>query len=79
MDSVDEVLTDIPMSGYPITELGDLKNGEYSYTDHTGTDNFIINRVTTSKLTDRTRKLLANELYIGFIDFDIVKYRYRFE
>tara|TARA_R100000664_G_C2743873_1_gene131995 strand:+ start:259 stop:1095 length:837 start_codon:yes stop_codon:yes gene_type:complete len=79
MDSVDETLTDIPMSGYPITELGDLKDGEYSYTGYTGTNKFIINKVTTSKLTDRTRKLLANELYIGFIDFDIVKYRYRFE
>ena len=79
MDSVDEAFTDIPMSGYPITELGDLKDGEYTYTGHTGTDKFFINKVTTSKLTDRTRRLLANELYIGFIDFDIVKYRYRFE
>jgi hypothetical protein len=71
------------MSGYPITELGDLKNGEYSYTDlissYTGVDQFIIDKVRTSKLTDRTRKTLANELYIGFVDFDILKYRYRFE
>tara|TARA_R100000008_G_C3536941_1_gene142578 strand:- start:26 stop:874 length:849 start_codon:yes stop_codon:yes gene_type:complete len=83
MDSVNEGFTAIPMSGYPITELGDLKNGEYSYTNlissYTGVDQFIIDKVRTSKLTDRTRKTLANELYIGFVDFDILKYRYRFE
>jgi hypothetical protein len=83
MDSVNEAFTELPMSGYPITELGDLKGGEYSYTglvsSYTGTDKFVVDKVRTSKLTDRTRRTLANELYIGFIDFDILKYRYRFE
>ena len=83
MDAVNEGFTSIPMSGYPITELGDLKDGEYSYTgltnSYAGTEQFIIDKVRTSKLTDRTRKALGNELYIGFIDFDILKYRYRFE
>jgi len=82
MDSVNEVLTPIPMSGYPITELGDLKDDTYSYTgkkeDYSSETKFFIDKVRTSKLSDRTRSVLANELYIGFIDFDIQQHRYRF-
>lgn len=83
MDSVNETFIPIPMSGYPVTELGDLKDDEYYYTGATAPyseeERFIVDKVRVSKLSDRTRKVLANELYIGFIDFDIVKYRYRFE
>ena len=83
MDSVNESFTPIPMSGYPITELGDLKGDTYSYTDaispYSDEEKFIVNKVRVSKLTDRTRKNLANELYIGFIDFDLIKNRMRFE
>ena len=82
MDSVNEVITAIPMSGYPITELGDLKNDNYSYTTakdpYTGATSFYVDKVKTSKLSDRTRNVLANELYVGFIDFDIQQHRYRF-
>ena len=82
MDSVNEVITTIPMTGYPTTELGDLKNDSYSYTATesgfvTGIS-FFIDKVKTSKLSDRTRNVLANELYVGFIDFDIQQHRYRF-
>ena len=83
MDSVNEVIAAIPMSGYPITELGDLKDGEFNYTglanDYVGETKFCIEKVKTSKLTDRTRNVLANELYVGFVDFDIEQYRYRFQ
>ena len=83
MDSVDEVIAAIPMSGYPITELGDLKGGNFNYTglaeDYQGETKFCIEKVRTSKLTDRTRNVLANELYVGFVDFDIEQYRYRFQ
>jgi hypothetical protein len=82
MDSVDEGITPLPMSGYPITELGDLKGDSYSYTTakdpHTGEVPFFVDKVKTSKLSDRTRNVLANELYVGFIDFDIQQHRYRF-
>ena len=82
MDSVNEVVTPIPMSGYPTTELGDLKDDTYSYTgkkdDYSAETKFFIDKVKTSKLSDRTRSVLANELYIGFIDFDIQQHRYRF-
>lgn len=83
MDSIDETITPIPMSGYPITELGDLKGGDYNYTgkeaEYAGQINFYIDKVRTSKLSDRTRRELANELYIGFIDFDIQQHRFRFQ
>jgi len=71
------------MSGYPITELGDLKGGDFNYTglaqDYQGENKFCVSKVKTSKLTDRTRNALANELYVGFVDFDIEQYRYRFQ
>ena len=82
MDSLNEAITPIPMSGYPITELGDLKGDSYSYTTakqpYTGEDIFYVDKVKTSKLSDRTKNVLANELYVGFIDFDIQKARMRF-
>ena len=83
MDSVDEVIAAIPMSGYPIDELGDLKDGSFNYTGladtYEGVTKFCVEKVRTSKLSDRTRNVLANELYIGFIDFDIDQYRLRFQ
>ena len=83
MDSIDETIVPVPMSGYPITELGDLKGDSYNYTgttdNYTGGLDFYIDKVRTSKLSDRTRRELANELYIGFIDFDLQQHRYRFE
>jgi hypothetical protein len=83
MDSVNEVIAAIPMSGYPITELGDLKGGNFNYTglaqDYQEETKFCVSKVKTSKLTDRTRNALANELYVGFVDFDIEQYRYRFQ
>ena len=82
MDSVDECLNPISMTGYPITELGDLKDGSYNYTTvkdgYSGDIKFYINDVKTSKLTDRDRKSLAHDMYVGFVDFDVQQYRYRF-
>ena len=82
MDSVDECFAELPMKEYPVTELGDLKDNTYSYTgteaEFDGNFKFYIDNVTTSKLTDRNRNALANELYVGFIDFDVNIARYRF-
>ena len=82
-DSVNEKFTPIPFTGYPTTELGDLKNNSYSYTGlkksyETGNVDFYVDRVRTSKLSDRVRKSLSDELYVGFIDFDLQQHRYRF-
>ena len=81
MDSVDETITPVSMTGYPTTELGDLKGDSYDYTGVT--DGFVgisyyVEKVRASKLSDRTRRVLANELYIGFLDFDLQQHRYRF-
>jgi hypothetical protein len=81
-DSHNEVFYPIPMSGHPMDEYGDLKNGSYSYStlsnEYSNNKPFLVDNVTTSKLTDKARKSLANDLYVGFIDFDIKIHRHRF-
>jgi hypothetical protein len=81
-DSHNEVFYPIPMSGHPMDEYGDLKNGSYSYStlsnEYSDKKPFLVDNVTTSKLTDKARKSLANDLYVGFIDFDIKIHRHRF-
>ena len=80
-DSRNEVFSMIPMSSHPTNEFGDLKSGYYSYTDLKNefsiNTNFYINNAITSKLTDKVRKSLANDIYVGFIDFEIQQHRYR--
>ena len=82
MDSIDECITPIPMTGYPTTELGDLKDNSYNYTNvedgYSGVIKFYVDDVRPSKLTDRDRKSLAHDLYVGFLDFDVQQYRFRF-
>lgn len=82
MDSTEECINPIPMTGYPTTELGDLKNNTYNYVnkrnEYSDEIKFYINGVTTSRLSDRDRKSLAHDLYVGFIDFDVQQHRYRF-
>ena len=81
-DSVNEIFTSIPFTGYPITELGDLKNNSYSYSGvkepYETNTSFYVDKVRTSKLSDKVKKSLANELYVGFIDFDLQQHRFRF-
>lgn len=80
-DSKNEAFSSIPMTGNPYTEWFDLKNGSYNYTNLASQFSdgrpFYIDSVTTSKMTDKARKALANDLYVGFIDFDIQQHRYR--
>lgn len=79
-DSKNEIINMIPFDQYPITEYGDLKNGFYSYeqlkADTNGQPFFYIEDVTTSKLTDKARKAISSEVYIGFVDFEIAQQRY---
>jgi hypothetical protein len=79
-DSQNEVITNIPFASHPLNEYGDLKNGSYSYetlkSQNQNNQLFFIEEVITSKLTDKARKSLANDLYIGFIDFEIHQQRY---
>ena len=82
-DSYNETFNQIPMSGHPMNEFADLKDGTYSYTDVSATFDsqrpFYIETVTTSKLADKARKSLSNDLFVGFVDFDIQTHRSRFQ
>ena len=79
-DSLNEVFPTIPFSSNPTTEYGDVKNGSYSYdslkNQYDDEPLFFIEDVVTSKLSDKARKSLANDLFIGFIDFEIHQQRY---
>ena len=81
-DSHNEIFYPIPMTGHPVDEYGDLKGGTYNYntlkSQYSNQKPFLIETATTSKLTDKARKSLANDLYVGFIDFDIKINRFRF-
>lgn len=80
-DSRNENLAVIPMSSHPYNEFNDLKSGVYNYkdlSDQYGKCNGIyINDVNTSKLTDRARKSLSNDIFVGFIDFELKQHRFR--
>ena len=79
-DSFNEVIADIPFDEYPFTEYGDLKSGYYNYqnlkTKYVNSNKYFVDKVTTSKMNDKARKSLVNDLYVGFIDFDISMMRY---
>jgi hypothetical protein len=79
-DSRNENIVDIPFDNYPFTEYGDLKSGYYNYqnlkTQYQNNNKYFIERVKTSKMNDKPRKSLVNDLYVGFIDFDVSIMRY---
>jgi hypothetical protein len=79
-DSRNEVITPIPFAEFPTTEYGDIKNGFFSYEDlknqHSNQPPLFIEDTVTSKLTDKARKSLANDLFVGFVDFEIHQQRY---
>jgi hypothetical protein len=64
-------------TGYPLTEYGDVKNQTYSYdSSATNQNDFFIDEVVCSKLKDSRARGGSAKPYIGFIDFEVVKYRY---
>lgn len=79
-DSYNENFTSIPFSEHPQTEYGDLKNGFYSYSalknNYDSNISFFINDVNCSKLSDKARTTLTDNLYVGFLDFEIHQQRY---
>jgi hypothetical protein len=79
-DSLNEVITPIPFSEYPMTEFGDVKGGSYSYDSlknaYKNLNPMFVEDVVTSKLTDKARKSLSQDLFIGFIDFEISQQRF---
>ena len=81
-DSQKRSFTNIDFSDFPINELGDIKSSTYptgySYkqieADNTE-ELFHIEEVTVSKLSDRVKKKVNPNIFVGFIDFEIHKYR----
>ena len=74
-DSFNQSIVNIPFEESAYTEYGDLKSGFYNYqtlkTKYIDQQKFFVDKVVTSKLNDKERKSLLNDLYVGFIDFDI--------
>jgi hypothetical protein len=80
-DSQNEVIVNIPFSGHPQTEFGDIKNGYYSYEElksqyRDSRQIFFLEDVVASKLNDKAAKTVTNDLHVGFIDFELSQQRY---
>jgi len=82
-DSRELCVSNIPFTGSPLGEYGDIKSGAYptgfNYNDiaaNYNTDNYQLDSVTTSKLSDEVRKEIPSNLFVGFVDFEIKQYRF---
>ena len=81
-DASKEVFHGIPYSGSPLDEFGDIKSSYSSGYDYNNvannfaTDISFIQNTTVSKISDRMDKFIPVPLYVGFIDFEINKYRF---
>ena len=82
-DSKRRSFAPVDFADFPITELGDIKTATYptgySYNqieeDNTS-ELFHIEEVNVSKLSDRVKKKVNPNIFVGFIDFEIHKYRH---
>ena len=81
-DASKEVFNGIPYTGSPLDEFGGIKTSYstgYDYNNvanNFATDTFLIENTTVSKISDRMDKFIPVPLYVGFIDFEINKYRF---
>lgn len=82
-DSNKECFANIPFTGAPLDEYGDVKSNHYpNGYNYTGVANdfsndiFLIENTTVSKFSDRAKKAMDPNIFVGFIDFEIHKYRY---
>ena len=80
-DAAEVVFGNIPFTGSPLTEYGDVKS-EYStgydyinVASEGSGDQYIINSVNVSKISDSSNQVIPVDLFIGFVDFEIYKYR----
>ncbi len=75
-DSTQKVFKLKDFTDFPITEYGDIKSGTYSFDDYYTnpdiTTELYIDDVTASKLRDRSK--LGSKAYVGFLDFEIIKF-----
>jgi len=81
-DAKKRSFAEVGFADFPITELGDIKTATYSTgysynqieTDNTS-ELFHIEEVNVSKLSDRVKKKVNPDIFVGFVDFEIHKYR----
>ena len=81
-DAKKQSFVEVDFDDFPVTEFGDIKTATYptgySY-NQIETDNtqelFHIEEVFVSKLSDRVKKKVNPNIFVGFIDFEIHKYR----
>tara|TARA_R110002020_G_scaffold6262_3_gene26180 strand:+ start:117 stop:1037 length:921 start_codon:yes stop_codon:yes gene_type:complete len=81
-DAQKRSFVNVEFSDFPITEFGDIKTATYptgySYNEVESNNTkelFHIEEVTVSKLSDRVKKKVNPNIFIGFIDFELHKYR----
>jgi hypothetical protein len=81
-DASKEVFYGIPYTGSPLDEYGAVKSSYpdgYNYTNVSNdysSNIAMIQNTTVSKISDRMDKFIPIPLYVGFIDFEINKYRF---
>ena len=81
-DSKHRSFAQVDFEDFPITEFGDIKTATYptgySYNQveiNNTSEMFHIEDVNVSKLSDRIKKKVNPNIFVGFIDFEINKYR----
>jgi len=80
-DSSKGYIPALPFESYPLTEFGDAPNFNYKtlYQERLNINpNALhhIERVDVSKLSDRVSKKIDPNTFVGFIDFEILTFRY---
>ena len=81
-DASKEVFAEIPYTGSALDEYGDVKSsyeGGFNYSNvanNFGSNFGFIQNTNVSKISDRMDKFIPVPLYVGFIDFEINKYRF---
>ena len=78
-DSAESVFGNIPFTGSPLTEYGDVKSEYSTGYDYANVasdgDYYMINKVNVSKVSDSSNKVIPVDLFVGFVDFEVYKYR----
>jgi hypothetical protein len=78
-DSAESVFGNIPFTGSPLTEYGDVKSEYSTGYDYANVasdgDYYMINKVNVSKVSDSSNKTIPVDLFVGFVDFEVYKYR----
>jgi hypothetical protein len=80
-DSAREVFTALAFEDYPLNEFGDAIDFNYKTLITTRLASnpaalHHIERVDVSKLSDRITKKIDSNTFVGFIDFEVITYRY---